>query len=155
MKFKHVYCQDCNTDLAKYNIRYFSDINIAELTRMHHYSHIKEGHSLVTRTAETLWCPQKERKGYTKREFRFRSLWMAVGYGRNISNIVPGVNRSVRFTGVATQKGKVIEGGFQNEIEPLLDQAKEHQLYLDSLSTISALRDFSEPWECGILHCGI
>ena len=54
MKFKHVYCQDCNTDLAKYNIRYFSDMNIAELTRMHHYSHIKEGHSLVTRTAETL-----------------------------------------------------------------------------------------------------
>ena len=69
---------------------------------------------------------------------------MAVGYGRNISNIVPGVNRSVRFTGVATQKGKVIEGGFQNEIEPLLDRAKEQHLYLDSLSTVSVLRDFPE-----------
>jgi hypothetical protein len=69
---------------------------------------------------------------------------MAAGYGRNISNIVPGVNRGVRFTGVATQKGEVIEGGFQNEIEPLLDHTKDQQLYLDSLSTISALRDFSE-----------
>jgi hypothetical protein len=69
---------------------------------------------------------------------------MAAGYGRNLSNIVPGVNRGVRFTGVATQKGEVIEGGFQEEIEPLSDQTKEQQLYLDSLSTISALRDFSK-----------
>ena len=69
---------------------------------------------------------------------------MAAGYGRNISNIVLGVNRGVRFAGVATQKGEVIEGGSQNEIELLLDQAKEQQLYLDSLSTFSALRDFSE-----------
>jgi hypothetical protein len=56
---------------------------------------------------------------------------MAAGYGINISNIVPGVNKGVRFAGVATQKGEVIEGGFQNEIEPLLDKAKEQQLYLD------------------------
>lgn len=69
---------------------------------------------------------------------------MAAGYGRNLSNMVPGVNRGVRIAGVATQKGEVIEGGSQNEIELLLDQAKEQQLYLDSLSTFSALRDFSE-----------
>jgi hypothetical protein len=44
---------------------------------------------------------------------------MAAEYGRNINNIVSGVNRGVRFAGVATQKGEeVIEGGFQNEIEP-------------------------------------
>jgi len=43
-----------------------------------------------------------------------------------------------------TQKGESIEGGFQNEIEPHLDQDKEQQLYLDSLSAVSALRDFSE-----------
>jgi hypothetical protein len=36
-----------------------------------------------------------------------------------ISNIVPRVNRGIRFGGVATQKGEVIEGGYQNEIEPL------------------------------------
>ena len=52
--------------------------------------------------------------------------------------------RGVRFAGVATQKGEVIEGGFQNEIEPLLDRAKEQHLYLDSLSTVSVLRDFPE-----------
>jgi len=62
----------------------------------------------------------------------------------NISTIVLGIDRGVRFAGVVTQKGEVIEGGFQNEVEPLLDQHKEQQLYLDSLSTIGALRDFSE-----------
>lgn len=69
---------------------------------------------------------------------------MAAEYGRNINNIVPGVNRGVRFAGVATQKGIVIEGGFQNEIEPHLDQDKEQQLYLDSLSAVRPSRDFSE-----------
>ncbi|CAN5168106.1 hypothetical protein BH18THE2_BH18THE2_17520 [soil metagenome] len=54
MKFKHIYCQDCNTLLAKYNTRYFSDINIAELVRVHYHSHIKDGHSLITRTADIL-----------------------------------------------------------------------------------------------------
>jgi hypothetical protein len=54
VKFKQVYCQDCNVFLAKYNTRYFSDMNIAELMRIHHYSHIKEGHSLITRTSDTL-----------------------------------------------------------------------------------------------------
>jgi hypothetical protein len=54
MKFKHVYCQDCNILLAKYNTRYFSDVNIAELVRIHYHSHIKQGHSLVTRTADVL-----------------------------------------------------------------------------------------------------
>jgi len=55
MKFKHVYCRDCNLLLAKYNTRYFSDVNIAELVRIHYHSHIKQGHSLVTRTADVLW----------------------------------------------------------------------------------------------------
>ena len=42
------------------------------------------------------------------------------------------------------RKKEKLSKEFQNEIEPLLDRAKEHQLYLDSLSTVSALRDFSE-----------
>jgi hypothetical protein len=54
MKFKHVYCQDCNILLAKYNTRYFSDVNIAELVRIHYHSHIMKGHSLITRTADVL-----------------------------------------------------------------------------------------------------
>jgi hypothetical protein len=62
---------------------------------------------------------------------------MGAEHGRNINNIVPGVNRGVRFAGVATQKGEeAIEGGFQNEIEPHLDQDKHQQLYLDSLSAL-------------------
>lgn len=52
----------------------------------------------------------------TQKESFVSALWMAAEYGRNINNIVPGVNRGVRFAGVATQKGEeVIEVGFQNE----------------------------------------
>jgi len=38
--------------LARYNVKYFTDNKIAEFVRLHHYSHIKQGHSLVTRTSE-------------------------------------------------------------------------------------------------------
>jgi hypothetical protein len=68
MKFKHIYCQDCNTLLAKYNTRYFSDINIAELVRIHYHSHIKDGHSLITRTADILLHPSVEPRKFFQSE---------------------------------------------------------------------------------------
>lgn len=52
MKFKQVYCQDCKMLLANYNTKYFSDLNIAELIRLHYHSHIKNGHSLVMHLAD-------------------------------------------------------------------------------------------------------
>jgi hypothetical protein len=52
MTFKEVYCNDCGSVLARYNVKYFTDNKIAEFVRLHHYSHIKQGHSLVTRISE-------------------------------------------------------------------------------------------------------
>ena len=38
----------------------------------------------------------------------------------------------------------MIEGGFQQQVEPLLDQKREQRLYLDSLSAIGSLKEFSD-----------
>ena len=52
MVFKEIYCLDCNVVLAKYNMVYFSDLNIAELAKLHYPFHVKNGHSLVIRMSE-------------------------------------------------------------------------------------------------------
>ena len=52
MVFKEIYCLDCKIVLAKYNMVYFSDLNIAELAKLHYPSHVKNGHSLVIRLSE-------------------------------------------------------------------------------------------------------
>jgi hypothetical protein len=52
-----------------------------------------------------------------------------------ISTLVLRLNRRIRFARVVTLKGEVVEGGFQEEAKPLLDQDKEQQLYLESLSS--------------------
>ncbi|HEV2876210.1 MAG TPA: hypothetical protein VGW09_02935 [Nitrososphaeraceae archaeon] len=41
-----------------------------------------------------------------------------------ISYTVLSADKRVRFAGVVSEKGEVIEGGFQNEAGPLLDPAK-------------------------------
>jgi hypothetical protein len=61
-----------------------------------------------------------------------------------ISYTVLSVDKRVRFAGVVSEKGEVIDGGFQNEAGPLLDQHKEQQIYLDSLSAIDTLKELSE-----------
>ena len=62
----------------------------------------------------------------------------------NISTQVLDIDRRIRFAGVVTNRGEVIEGGFQQQVEPLLDQKREQQLYLDSLSAIGSLKEFSD-----------
>lgn len=52
MVFKEIYCLDCNIVLAEYNMVYFSDLNIAELAKLHYPLHVKNGHSLVIRMSE-------------------------------------------------------------------------------------------------------
>lgn len=61
-----------------------------------------------------------------------------------ISTLVLSLDRRIRFAGVVTPKGEVIEGGFQEEAKPLLDQIKEQQLCLESLSTIGLLKEYSD-----------
>jgi penicillin V acylase-like amidase (Ntn superfamily) len=53
MVFKEIFCQDCNIVLAKYNVVYFSDSNIADLARLHYPLHAKNGHSLVIRLSDS------------------------------------------------------------------------------------------------------
>lgn len=52
LAFKEVYCQDCSVILARFNLKYFTDSKVAELTRLHYHTHIKRGHALVTITSE-------------------------------------------------------------------------------------------------------
>mgnify|MGYP003450995063 CR=1 FL=1 len=61
-----------------------------------------------------------------------------------ISTRIRDIDRRIRFAGVVTNRGEVIEGGFQQQVEPLLDQKREQQLYLDSLSAIASLKEFSD-----------
>lgn len=61
-----------------------------------------------------------------------------------ISTRILDIDRRIRFAGVVTNRGEVIEGGFQQQVEPLLDQKREQQLYLDSLLAIGSLKEFSD-----------
>jgi hypothetical protein len=61
-----------------------------------------------------------------------------------ISTRVLSLDKRIRFAGVVTRMGEVIKGGFQEEAKPLLDQNKEQQLYLESLSAIGSLREYSD-----------
>ena len=54
------------------------------------------------------------------------------------------LDKRIRFAAVVTPMGEVIEGGFQEEAKPPLDQNKEQQLYLESLSAIGSLREYSD-----------
>jgi hypothetical protein len=47
--FKEIYCQDCKIILARYNEDYFSEASIDELSKLHYYYHIREGHSIIVR----------------------------------------------------------------------------------------------------------
>ncbi len=48
-RFKEVYCANCKIVLARYSTKYFDDVDITELVRIHYSSHIKEGHVVETR----------------------------------------------------------------------------------------------------------
>src|SRR5262245_26268250 len=61
-----------------------------------------------------------------------------------ISELVLSLDRRIHFAGVVTLKGEVVGGGFQEEAKPLLDQDKEQQLYLESLSAIGSLKEYSD-----------
>lgn len=54
MSFKEIFCQDCKIILARYNDDYFSEASINELSKLHYYYHIKEGHSIILRKKDLL-----------------------------------------------------------------------------------------------------
>ena len=53
-------------------------------------------------------------------------------------------DRSIRFVGIVNNRGEVIEGGFKQEIEPLLNGTDEQQMYIHSLSNLTMLQSYSD-----------
>ena len=54
------------------------------------------------------------------------------------------LDKNIRFVGVVNGRGEVIEGGFQQGIKPLLDGTDEQQMYIQSLTNVATLQQFSD-----------
>src|ERR687896_1583315 len=54
------------------------------------------------------------------------------------------LDRKIRFVGVVNNRGEVIEGGFKQGIEPLLNGTDEQQMYIHSLSNLTMLQSYSD-----------
>jgi Family of unknown function (DUF6659) len=62
----------------------------------------------------------------------------------NLCDIIIKLDRNIRFVGIVNDKGEVIEGGFQDGIEPLLEGSDEQEMYTNSLSNITLLKNYSD-----------
>jgi hypothetical protein len=72
---------------------------------------------------------------------------------RNLSDKIIKLDRNIRFVGVVNSRGEVIEGGFQEGVQPLLDGTDEQQMYIQSLWNIAALEKYSS--SLGKVRCNI
>jgi hypothetical protein len=54
------------------------------------------------------------------------------------------LDRNIRFVGVVNNRGEVIEGGFKQGIEPLLNGTDEQQMYIHSLANLTVLQSYSD-----------
>ena len=54
------------------------------------------------------------------------------------------LDRSIRFVGIVNNRGEVIEGGFKQGVEPLLNGIDEQQMYIQSLSNLTMLQSYSD-----------
>ena len=54
------------------------------------------------------------------------------------------LDRSIRFVGIVNNRGEVIEGGFKQGVEPLLNGTDEQQMYIHSLSNLTLLQSYSD-----------
>jgi hypothetical protein len=54
------------------------------------------------------------------------------------------LDRNIRFVGIVNNRGEVIEGGFRQGIEPLLNGTEEQQMYIHSLSNLTMLQSYSD-----------
>lgn len=72
---------------------------------------------------------------------------------RNLCDRIIKLDPNIRFVGIVNDKGEVIEGGFQEGVQPLLDGTDEQQMYIQSLSNITALQKYSD--RLGKVRCSI
>ncbi len=54
------------------------------------------------------------------------------------------LDRSIRFVGIVNNRGEVIEGGFKQGLEPLLNGTDEQQMYIHSLSNLTMLQSYND-----------
>jgi hypothetical protein len=54
------------------------------------------------------------------------------------------LDRSIRFVGIVNNRGEVIEGGFKQGVEPLLNGTDEQQMYIYSLSNLTMLQSYND-----------
>ena len=54
------------------------------------------------------------------------------------------LDRSIRFVGIVNNRGEVIEGGFKQGVEPLLNGTDEQHMYIHSLSNLTMLQSYSD-----------
>jgi hypothetical protein len=62
----------------------------------------------------------------------------------NLCERVIKLDRNIRFAGIVNANGEVIQGGFQQGIQPLLNGPAEQQMYLQSLSYVMTLKQYTD-----------
>jgi hypothetical protein len=61
-----------------------------------------------------------------------------------LSDRIIKLDRNIRFVGIVNNRGEVIEGGFKQGVEPLLNGTEEQQMYTQSLSNLTMLESYSQ-----------
>jgi hypothetical protein len=62
----------------------------------------------------------------------------------SISEKIISIDRNIRFVGIVNNRGEVIQGGFKQGVEPLLNGTDEQQMYIHSLSNLTMLESYSQ-----------
>ena len=62
----------------------------------------------------------------------------------SLSDRIIKLDRNIRFVGIVNSRGEVIEGGFQQGVEPLLNGTEEQQMYIQSLWNLTTLESYSD-----------
>jgi hypothetical protein len=62
----------------------------------------------------------------------------------NLCDTIIKLDRNIRFVGIVNDKGEVIEGGFQDGVEPLLEGSDEQEMYTNSLTNMALLKNYSD-----------
>lgn len=63
---------------------------------------------------------------------------------RNLCDRIIKLDRNIRFVGIVNSRGEVIEGGFQQGVQPLLNETEEQQMYIQSLWNLTTLESYSD-----------
>lgn len=62
----------------------------------------------------------------------------------NLCERIIKLDRNIRFVGIVNSRGEVIEGGFQQGVEPMLNETEEQQMYIQSLWNLKTLESYKD-----------